>query len=304
MSQLNSLLIALDFKETSSKVCQEAIAIAKTLKTEVTLIHAVEYLPYYPYYPYDSEKVHDDLYHEINKKLDNLGEEFRKEGIVVNEHIIKEDKAYKAICDTADAIQACGIIIGVGDHYLLENLIGSTADKVVRMAKQAVILLNHNCHTEGFKKILCAYDFSENSERALSSAIYMAKLFNAHLDIMHVVHEHMYFSPVAPVIDPATPVYADTQAEMEKARETVSSKMHETLERLDIHGVSYQTHIRKGEPVVEISKLIEELDTELLVIGSSGHNAFVRFFLGSTTEKLIRKAPCSIMTLKENHHMD
>lgn len=304
MSQLNSLLVALDFRETSSEVCRQAIHIAKTLKTEITLIHAVEYLPYYPYYPYDSDKVHDELYHEINAKLDKLKEEFTKEGLHVNDHIIKEDKAYKAICETADAINACGIIIGVGDHYLLENLIGSTADKVIRMAKQAVILLNHHVHPEGFKKILCCYDFSENAERALGSAIYMAKLFNAHLDIAHVVHEHFYFSPVAPVIDPSTPIYADHQAEMEKARETVSSKMQETLNRLDIHGVSYETHIRKGEPVLEIAKMIEELDSDLLVMGSSGHNAFVRFFLGSTTEKLIRKAPCSIMTVKENHHMD
>lgn len=304
MSQMNSLLVALDFKETSSAVCKEAIAIAKTLKTEITLVHAVEYLPYYPYYPYDAQKVHDDLYEELNAKLNKLGEEFTKEGIVVNEHIIKEGKAYKTICDTADAIQACGIIIGVGDHYLLENLIGSTADKVVRMAKQAVILLNHNCHTDGFKRILCAYDFSENAERALGSAIYMAKLFGAHLDIVHIIHEHMYFSPVAPVIDTAAPVHIDYQEEMEKARETVSAKMNDTLERLDIHEVSYQTHIRRGEPVVEITKLIKELNSELLAVGSSGHNAFVRFFLGSTTEKLIRKAPCSIMTLKENHHMD
>lgn len=303
MSQLNSLLVALDFKETSSSVCKEAIVIAKTLKTEITLVHAVEYLPYYPYYPYDSEKVHDDLYHELNEKLDKLKAQFVKEGIVVNEHIIKEGKAYNIICSAADEIQACGIIIGTGDHYLLENLIGSTADKVVRMAKQAVILLNHK-YEGSFEKILCGYDFSENADRALASAIYMAKLFNAHLDIAHIVHEHMYFSPVAPVIDPTTPIYTDHKEEMDKAHETVSKKMKETLDKLDIHGISFETHIRKGDPVIAMSKLIDDLESELLVIGSSGHNALVRFFLGSTTEKLIRKAPCCIMTLKENHHMD
>jgi len=303
MSQLNSLLIALDFRETSSAVCKEAIAIAKTMKTEITLIHAVEYLPYYPYYPYDSEKVHNDLFAELTVKLDKLKQEFTKEGIVVNDHIIKEGKAYNVICEGADEIKACAIIIGVGDHYLLENLIGSTADKVVRMANQAVILLNHHRHTEGFKKILCGYDFSHNSDRALASAIYMAKLFNAHLDILHVVHEHHYFSPVAPVIDPTTPIYMDHQLEIEKARETVSRKMQENLDKLDIHGISYETHIRSGEPVIEISRMIEECASDLLVVGSSGHNAFVRFFLGSTTEKLIRKAPCSIMTLKEEEQI-
>ncbi|MCM8541314.1 MAG: universal stress protein [Lentisphaeraceae bacterium] len=299
MSQLNSLLVALDFKETSSAVCKEAIVIAKTLKTEVTLVHAVEYLPYYPYYPYDSEKVHDDLYHELSAKLDILKNEFVKEGLVVNEHIIKEGKAYSVICTAADEINACGIIIGCGDHYLLENLIGSTADKVVRMAKQAVILLNHN-YLANFNRILCAYDFSKSADNALNSAIYMAKLFKAHLDIVHIVHEHAYFSPVAPVIDPSTTIYKDHREEMEKASETVRSKMQEALDKLNINGISYDTHIREGQPVIELSKMIKELKSDLLVIAPNSQNAFVRFFLGSTTEKMIRKAPCSIMTVKEN----
>ena len=299
MSQINSLLVALDFKETSSAVCKQSIAIAKTLKTEVTLVHAVEYLPYYPYYPYDSEKVHDELYHELNAKLDILKKEFVKEGLVVNEHIIEEGKAYNIICNSAEKINACAIIIGCGDHYLLENLIGSTADKVVRMAKQAVILLNHN-HISGFNKIMCAYDFSENAESALNSAIYMTKLFKAQLDIVHIVHEHAYFSPVAPLIDPSTTIYKDHREEMDNARETVSKKMAEALAKLNIKDISYETHIREGLPVIELSKMITELKSDLLIIAPNGQNALVRFFLGSTTEKMIRKAPCSIMTVKKN----
>lgn len=302
MSQFNSLLIALDFKETSTALLDEAIVLAKGMKTEVTLVHAVEYLPYYPYYPYNSEKVHDDLFAEITSKLDKLKKKFTAEGITVNDHIIKEGKACKIICDSADEISACAIIIGVGDHYLLEKLIGSTADKVVRMANQAVILLNHQRHTDGLKKILCAYDFSENAGRALNSAVDMAKLFKATLDIVHVVHEQHYYSPITTAIDPTlTPVYDDCddyEAQMQLTEQTVSTKMKQTLAKLNIDGVNYKTHICRGEPIIELSKVIEECDSDLLVIGSSGHNAFVRFFLGSTTEKLIRKAPCSIMTLK------
>ncbi|NQZ59801.1 MAG: universal stress protein [Lentisphaeraceae bacterium] len=299
MSQFNSLIVAVDFRESSSPVCQEAIIIAKRLKAEITLVHAIEYLPYYPYYPYDAERVHNDLLEELTQKLDGYKEKFTSEGIIANEHIIKEGKAFEVVCQAAEDVNACGIMVGVGDHFLLENLIGSTADKVVRAAQQPVFLINPDAHQDGIQRIICGCDFSENSDRALESAIYMTKIFDAHLDIVHVIHEHFYFSPVAPVIDPSSVIYSDHQTELSQAEKTVSRKFDETIKRLAINEVSHSSHIRSGDPVIEIAKLIEELDSDLLVIGASGHNAFVRFLLGSTTEKLIRKAPCSIMTLKE-----
>ena len=301
MAQFNSLLVALDFRECNAKICQEAIEIAEKMKAEVTLIHVIEYLSYYPYYPYDEEKVYNDLRTEITEKLDKFGALFEKAGVHVNPHIIRKGKTPKVICDCADEINACGIILGLGEHYILENLIGSTADKVTRMAKQAVLLMNTHRREEVFDRILCAYDFSENSERALGSAIYMAKIFNAPLDIVHTIHEHFYYNPAAPVMDPTSPFYTDYVREMDNAKETVSKKIAETLSKLDIEGIQFNVLIRRGEPVNEISKVIDEQHSTLLVIGASGHNAFMRFILGSTTEKLLRKAPCSIMTLKEPH---
>ena len=301
MSQFNSLIVAVDFRESSSPVCQEAITIAQRMKAEITLVHAIEYLPYYPYYPYDAERVHNDLLEELTQKLDKYKEQFTDQGLIVNEHIIKEGKAFEVVYQAAEDVNACGIMVGVGEHFLLENLIGSTADKVVRSAGQPVFLINPEAHKDGIKRVICGCDFSENSDRALESAIYMTKIFDGHLDIVHIVHEHFYFSPVAPVIDPSSVTYSDHQTELSQAERTVERKFEETIKRLAIHEVSHSTHIRSGDPVVEIFKLIDELDSDMLVIGASGHNAFVRFLLGSTTEKLIRKAPCSIMTLKEKH---
>jgi len=302
MSQFNSLIVAVDFRESSSPVCNEAIIIAQRLQAEVTLVHAIEYLPYYPNYAYDADQIFSDLLHELTEKLDVLKSKFTDAGLVVNEHIIEKGKAFEVICNTANSLDACGIMIGVGEHYLLENLIGATADKVVRIAQQAVILINHHIHQDGVSRIVCGCDFSDNSEKALESAIYMTKLFDAHLDLVHVIHEHFYFNPVAPIIDPSSVAYSDHQEELSKANAEVEASFEQTIKKMAIHEVSHKTHIRWGDPVHEISKLIEELNSDLLVIGSSTHNAFMRFFMGSTTEKLIRKAPCSIMTLKDKHH--
>ena len=53
-----------------------------------------------------------------------------------------------------------------------------------------------------------------------------------------------------------------------------------------------------SESSYEIFKHIEDKGSDLLVIGDSGHSKFVRLMLGSTSEKIIRKAPCSVMTVR------
>ena len=84
---------------------------------------------------YDAEKVYNDLLEELTDKLNEVKNEFMKAGTVVNDHVIEEGNAYDLICKTADKINACGIMIGVGEHHLPEKLIGSTASKVHHFAK-------------------------------------------------------------------------------------------------------------------------------------------------------------------------
>jgi nucleotide-binding universal stress UspA family protein len=301
MARNNSLIVALDFREGSLEICHEAIILAKYLESEVTFVHAVEYMPYYPYYPYNEKKIHEDLILELTQKLDQVKIQFTEEGITVNEHIIEEGNACEIICNTADKINARGIIVGVGEHHILENLIGSTANKIANMSKQPVYLINPKSHTNGVNNIICAYDFSENSDKALTAAIKMANVHNAHLDIVHIVHEHYYFNPIAPIIDPASAVYVDYINEMKKAEDAVHAKLDHALEELHISGVDNKIHICKGDPVLQIFKKIEELGSQLLVLGASGHSTFIRFMLGSTSEKIIRKSPCSVMTIKDVH---
>ncbi|MCM8534337.1 MAG: universal stress protein [Lentisphaeraceae bacterium] len=298
MARYKSILIALDFRDGNNLLCQEAINVAKNLKSEVTLVHAVEYLPYYNHFPYDEKKVEADLIKELTAKLDEVAKYFKDAGVTVNKHMIRKGKAIDIICDGAEDIDACAILVGVGEHHILENIIGSTADKVINKAKRPVFLLNPVSHNDGIKKIICAYDFSKNAEKALINAMHMAENHKAHLDIIHVVQEHFYFNPVSPVVDPKSELFLDHKEEMKKASDDVNSKLDSAIKKHHIEGVDYTIHISQGDPVREIFKHIDSLKSNLLVLGGSGQNALMRFVLGSTSEKIIRKAPCSVMTIK------
>ena len=53
--------------------------------------------------------------------------------------------------------------------------------------------------------------------------------------------------------------------------------------------------VRDGKPGHEIVKLAEELQIDLLVLASQGHHGFCDLLLGSTTDRVVNKAPCSVL---------
>ncbi len=298
MPHINTMLIAVDLRENDAEICTDAIVFAKTMKSEVTLIHAIEYIPYYPYFPYDEKKIHDDLVAELSEKMEKLKGLFEAQGVHVDKFIIEQGHAYNVICKAADDINACAIVVGLGQHYLLENLIGSTTEKVTRIAHQKVIIINKEKH-RNLDRILCAYDFSENSEKALDSAIHMAKLANAELTILHIIQEHFYFNPASPVLTSDSEIYEEHHSKLTDVTKKVNEILHNKLNNKELSTLNYKVATANGDPVIELFKYIETHDTDLLSLGSSGHSKIARFFLGSNTEKILRKAPCSIMTSKK-----
>lgn len=273
-----TLILGVDFKDNTVKLCAEAVKYAAKLKSTITLVHAVEYIPYYPYFPHEEEHVKDFLECDIQYKLDQIESYIKLYNVEVSGRIVERGKTYEVLCQKADELDASAIIVGVGQHYLFEELIGSTTEKVCRMAKQKVIILNDK-NEKPVCKILCAFDFSENSFASLASAARFAHHFKADLKIMHVYDSH------------------ENPSEITEHIKKLSAKVIKNELEVQAEGssINYEVILKQGVSVIEILKSVKEYDIDLLSIGASGHNQFTRLFLGSTVAKIIRKAPCAIV---------
>ena len=130
MSKINSILVAVDFRDDNTDICRDAVIFARKLGAEVTFVYAVDYVPYYPYFPYDEEQIEKDFIKEVNAKMAKLQEVFEKEDVKVNAPIVKKGKPWEVICNTADKIDACAIVVGIGHHFLFDSLIGSVTERV------------------------------------------------------------------------------------------------------------------------------------------------------------------------------
>ncbi len=142
------------------------------------------------------------------------------------------------------------------------------------------------------EKILVPVDFSDHSKRALTYAVDFAKQFNAKIYLIYVVEPAIYpadFS-MGQVSLPAVDVEMNKRAEEE---------LH-NLAKTEVHSSFLaEIIIKTGKPFVEINETALEKDIDLIIIATHGHTGVEHLLFGSTAEKVVRKAPCPVLTLRE-----
>jgi nucleotide-binding universal stress UspA family protein len=140
------------------------------------------------------------------------------------------------------------------------------------------------------RKILVPTDFSDCSEAALEYGRRMADAFGGSLHLLHVVQDP-YTQPWAAEAFPAP--LGDLLVEWEaQARKRMVSSLHEG-ERAS---VTVATQI--GSPFLEIVRYAQEQQIDLIVIGTHGRGPIGHMLLGSVAEKVVRKAPCPVLTVR------
>lgn len=141
------------------------------------------------------------------------------------------------------------------------------------------------------KRILIPTDFSETGLLALEHATFMARLFKAHLYLLHVVEAFEYtYSIYEPEV-----MVRDT----EEVHEVVSEKLKKLAERISKEqGVHVSTLIGSGRPAAGISETVRENDIDLVIMGTHGANGFEEYFIGSNAHKVVNMAPCPILTVQ------
>ncbi len=146
-----------------------------------------------------------------------------------------------------------------------------------------------------FETIVCPVDFSDYSHHALRYALSLAKLFEARLVLLHVVE--MPFLPsysMAGVPDLSMPV--------EELEENAREHLEEELEQCRAEHPDVEAEVLIGTPFVEIIDFAREAGADLIVMGTHGRSGLRQLLIGSVAERVVRKAPCPVLTVKHPEH--
>jgi universal stress protein A len=141
--------------------------------------------------------------------------------------------------------------------------------------------------------IVVPTDFSEGSRAALAYAETLAKAFEARLELVHAW---------------ATPPYIPAEAVVgagEGARTLAALAEQHAEEQmkalLSSHGElsAVGTTSKPGDAVHVILELAEEKQADLIVMSTHGRSGLSHLLMGSVTEKVVRRAPCPVLTVRE-----
>jgi nucleotide-binding universal stress UspA family protein len=143
-----------------------------------------------------------------------------------------------------------------------------------------------------FKNILSMTDFSDDADYSVSIAVELAKSFNAKLTILHVIHDESQL-----------PFYLSS-IQFESLNEAIVAEVEKRFKEyekkyIDLKSIQYKTKIRRGSSYAQGIIEIEEGNYDLVLIGSHGQSALKKFFYGSTSEKIIRRSPISVLVTKK-----
>ncbi|HPN38516.1 MAG TPA: universal stress protein [Melioribacteraceae bacterium] len=145
---------------------------------------------------------------------------------------------------------------------------------------------------EMIKKILVPIDFSDYSKNALKYASQFAKFFNANITVIYVIEPLVYPSDFSLGQVAIPSVEYDMQ---DKAKEELERLVNEEFSDL----IKTELIIKAGKPFVEIIETAAEIDADLIIIATHGHTGVEHLLFGSTAEKVVRKAPCPVLSLRD-----
>ena len=146
------------------------------------------------------------------------------------------------------------------------------------------------------RKILYATDFSELSQWALDYATYLAAKCAAELHCVHVVDDsYQYWLTMDTAAIPAGPPVEQIVAAAGKQMDQfVTGKVPEEI--------AVVKRVLRGRPFVEIIRYARREGMDLIVTGTHGHSGIRHVLMGSVAEKIVRKSPCPVLTIRHPDH--
>ena len=144
------------------------------------------------------------------------------------------------------------------------------------------------------KTILVTTDFSENSETAFLAARELALRFEARVVLAHVEELQL---PFVVVEGYATALHQGAQERRVRAGDSLARYAAKYF----VPNVDVKLELLAGLPHVEIVRLASACDADLIVMATHGRGFVSHAILGSTTERVLRRAPCPVFVVRDPH---
>jgi nucleotide-binding universal stress UspA family protein len=296
--KIKNIMCSTDFSDLSNQALPYAIALAREFGAKLYVCHVIDLPP-----TTVNGEVHLYSLEAQNRSLNYAFEQLEQlmdKQVVVWEPLIIIGHTADEICRMAE-VNSIDLAISAthGRSGLKRILLGSVTERLMRTLPCPLLIIRSPTsdfdpsekQVFGFNRILVGCDFSPDSNLALQYGFSLAQEFQSELHLVHVIEP---------------PVYRDLRKlakEMEEEdHRDLESRLNEKLANLlpaEIHHwCTLKTTLLNGYPYKELTKYAESHDLDLIILGVRGRGMVETLCLGSTTDRVARRASCPLLSVR------
>jgi nucleotide-binding universal stress UspA family protein len=280
------ILCPTDYSEPASGALDHAVAVAGWYKARVTVLHVCIGAPT------EADTLH------LRQEVAPARAAAEAAGASLEVALAEGDPA-RSILIEADRLSADLLVMGThGTSGFKRFILGSVTEKVLRQAASPVLTVPPSVGTQvdvPFQRVLCGVDFSECSLSALEYARSLAGESGACLVVVHAL-EWPWDEPPAPEFDELP---AAERAALRAFRRNREHQARERLAALAAIGGERRMlpRIAHGKAYAAVLRVAAEEHADLIVLGVGGRSGADRALFGSTTNHVVRRATCPVLTI-------
>ncbi len=297
MREINRILCPVDLSDVSRHAINHAALLARWYKATVTALHVCNpiVIPSTDFAvagigppPILTEQ---DI-KEVSEQVRALFDAAKPISLDV---LVESGRPANQILEAAKSLPADLVVIGThGAGGFQHLLLGSVTEKVIRQATCPVMTVPPHARTTSklpFKRLLCPVDFSDSSLAALDFALSLAQESDGELTILHVFDWQPDDGPLTtrPITMP------EYRLEVER---DATAKLQELVPNSIRDWCRPTVRLAHGKAYREILGIATEDSADLIVMGVHGRNALDVMLFGSTTNQVVRRATCPVLTLR------
>jgi nucleotide-binding universal stress UspA family protein len=199
---------------------------------------------------------------------------------------------FDGVLKTAAAIGASLIVMGSHRKQLLRDIfIGTTVERVIRTGPFPVLMVQHEAQRR-YEKILAPVDMSDQSASALRVGQTAGLITATSTTLLHA------FLPVAKgKLFIADAGHATIDSYVASERQAAMDKLGAFLSANGLAGLGLPVRVEEGAAFDMISRAVEEMRPDLLIMGTHGRSGFLKSLLGSVTEEALRSLNVDILVV-------
>lgn len=295
--QFQTIVCATDLSDPSSHSIWQGVALAREFQSNLLICHVID-LPapsmYGEAYLGPEEHLNRNLVY-VRQHTDEMmaGQEVQWESrICVGspaeeiDRIAREDQAQVVITATH------------GRRGLKRLLLGSVTERLMRTLPCPLLVVRGDASKPArspdgstrFQRILIGCDFSPDADLALQHALSLAQEFQSELHLAHVIEMPTYTEHLRPMLEHRRSSSGEIKAFMQH-------KLDALIPQDALNWCRASTVMLEGQPYEQLLQHAEQEAIDLIVLGTRGHGLIDTMLIGSTTDRVIRRAACAVFSV-------